>query len=187
MHKHLRIATNPSNSNYAKRLYASIRGILASGKTVVPRVVFETDDEVSALLREKSEIERHGFDNLLNVASHAMLGRRLKPCVYEKISSSIAAHWKRGTYRNKVRGPDHKPRKRGYTFVPKTRKNSAHRGVSLWSTSGKSKRWMTYSPRINGKRKTLGYFAVLEDALRCADDSFELHCGLRPNGTQKHT
>jgi len=62
---------------------------LLNGQPFTAEKVFESSDETTALLEEKRLIEHYGFANLLNTATHAFTGRKLKPEVGRLISARL--------------------------------------------------------------------------------------------------
>jgi len=186
--EHKNYALRPHLRQAQKRLYTKLRGVLAAGGDFEPRIVYETDNELDALLKEKALIERHGFDNLFNVASHAFLGRRLKPEVRTTLAECARAMWRNPDYRrknktNKGRHFDYAPKLK--LRRPKNRRSGLGlKGVSRWSAAGKSDRWMARIT-VNSVLLNLGYFAAPVDAARAYDDKAESVFGVRPNGTTK--
>lgn len=188
LNEHLKIAMNPRAPYYGRRLYQQLRGVLAQGKRIESRIVFESENELEALVEERRRIELYGFDNLFNVASHAFQGRRLKRYVKEKISQIIKDKWARGEYAGKktVKGMKF-PNKLISPNLKKPRKvalgRSGFKGVFWWETKGKTPRWGARIV-IDGKTRSLGYSDSVEQAARFYDDASEAHFGTRPNGTK---
>lgn len=186
LNDHLRRALRPETKCGQKRLYRKIRAALASGKTVSGRVVYRTDDELDSLVKESELIRHYGFDNLFNVASHAFLGRTLKPEVRADISAASRRMWADPVYRklnhtNLGKKFEYRPR-------PALRRPKNYpagkfgKGVSKWEVPGKSVRWQARIS-IGGKIKSLGYFVSDEAARAAYDDEFEKVYGKRPNRT----
>jgi len=183
---HLRRASRPEFKCGQKRLYRKMREVLALGKTIVSRVVFETDDELIALQTEADRIRSYGFENLFNVASHAFLGRTLKPEVRCDIAEASRRMWADPEYRAKnhtVKGKkfDYRPK-----FALRHPKNSPRgvfgKGVSRWKVRDKPIRWQARMSQ-NGKTVSLGYFKSPEEAATAYDNEFEKTYGKRPNST----
>jgi hypothetical protein len=188
MNDHLRRARRPEFKCGQKRLYRKIREVLAVGKEIVGRVIYETDDELGALRTESIRIQYYGFDNLFNVASHAFLGRTLKPEVRRDIAEASKRMW---------RDPDYRARNHavmGMKFVyrakPALRKPKNYppgkygKGISRRATPGKSVRWQARII-VGGKITSLGYFLTPDAAAKVYDDAFENHYGKRPNNTSQ--
>jgi hypothetical protein len=178
-------------------LYRKLSEVLQSGKAFISRIVFETDDETEALIFEHDRIEQLGFENLFNVASHAFLGRVLKPEVRQRVSQAIKGMWQRGVYKNrKVSSGFCKPNQRR-TRGPQNRRHrpkSGFQGVSCFHfryRSGKVFKQLRWGARTsvyeNGKSRTmsLGYFKSALEAATAYDNAMEQLRGVRPNGTQK--
>lgn len=73
-----------------KPFYCRLRAATSDvGKAFVERKVFETSSENEALLEESRRISFYGFENLINVASHAFTGRRMKPEVGRIIAEKL--------------------------------------------------------------------------------------------------
>lgn len=186
LYDHQKILANSRHSKYNRPLYRAMRELLSPGKVLKPRIVYETEDEVDALLHEKSLIAHYGFDRLLNAASHAFLGKRLKSAAKIEISESIKELWRCGRYaRRRARRRD-LPRKqmlRGW--FPKTRRDAKHRGVYKWHNKqrpGLTPRWVAKITE-GGKTRVLCNTTNFQMALRAYDDAAERLHGVRPNGT----
>jgi len=65
MYKHRRYALQPPSKTQLY-LYHGLSDLIASGKDFKPRKVFETDDEIEALMEERRRIRFYGVDTLLN-------------------------------------------------------------------------------------------------------------------------
>ena len=73
---------------YQRNVYKRMRVFLA-GREFEERIVFMTDDETAALLKEHDLILHYGFENLVNTQSHAFTGRKLKPEVGQIIAARL--------------------------------------------------------------------------------------------------
>jgi hypothetical protein len=187
MDDHLRRARRPDTKCGQKRLYRKLREVLGSGKSIVGRKVHETDSETDAFKTERETIQRYGFDNLFNVASHAFLGRSLKAEVRLEIAEASRRMWRDPEYRSKnhtVLGMKFAYRTKLALRKPKNYPiGKFGKGVSKWSAPGKSVRWQARIS-VNGKLKSLGYFVTPAGAACAYDDEFEMVYGRRPNSTQ---
>ncbi len=65
MYNHKRYALRPPSKTQSY-LYSKLSEVLASGKNFEPHMVFETDDEIAALVEEKRRIQIYGLENLFN-------------------------------------------------------------------------------------------------------------------------
>lgn len=187
MHRHIQRASRPTPPKSQRLLYTKLRQILEQGKQLVPHIVYETDDETDALLKEAEHIRHFGFENLLNNATHAFLGRRLKPEVKRILAERTRTMWLDPDYR--LKNKTNSGKKLSYTPRPHGHRPhnrigpSGFKGVSRWKAKGKSIRWVA-KIHHNGKR-LLGYFRLPEEAAKVYDDEFEKIYEIRPNGTQK--
>lgn len=185
LNDHLRRAKRPEFKCGQKRLYRRIREVLATGKTIEGRIVFETNDEMLALKEEARRIREYGFDSLFNVASHAFLGRTLKPEVRKDIAAASRRMWADPSYRNK----NHTVKGKRFAYRPKLalRKPKNYpigkfgKGVYCWRSRGMTR----FQARIqrNGKSVSLGYFKTSTEAAISYDNAFEKEYGKRPNNT----
>ena len=91
---HRKVLSRPSTKEYQRRVYARMRAFLA-GRSFEEEKVFETENEIKALLHERTLIEHYGFENLVNTQTHAFTGRRLKPEVGQVISKKLKAYVQR--------------------------------------------------------------------------------------------
>jgi len=92
---HQKVIDHPQNKLNQRPMYQGLRAELTPGKSFIARKVFESADEIVCLLEEQRRIHEYGFDNLLNVASHAFTGRRMKPAVGRLIASKLKAYVQR--------------------------------------------------------------------------------------------
>ena len=189
MHVHLKRALRPTPPKFQKLLYSKLRQLLKQGKQIEPRIVYETNDETSALQYEAERIRYYGFENLLNNATHAFLGRRLKPEVKRMISDSLHSLWRDPAFRKQHPAPN-LGKKFAYRPKPAMRKprnqppSNGYKGVCRWKAKGKSIRWFA-KIQINLKPHCLGYFNRPEQAAKAYDDKAEEIYGYRPNNTLK--
>lgn len=191
MHVHLKRVQQPSALNRGnKRLYAKLQEVLASGKTFVPRIVYETDDELDALNKEAERIRAIGFEKLFNVATCGFLGRKLKPEVKAEIAEASRRLWRDPAYREKQKvriGRKYPYRPKLKLRKPKNRKGkSGFKGIAYWSFSNKAPRWMARIT-INSKLQLLGYFGSPIEAATAYDDASEKTYATRPNGTKPNS
>ena len=188
LNHHAKVVSNPRHKQFNRPLYRKLRAVIETGRTFSPRIVIASDSETAALVHEHALIEKHGFSNLFNTASHAFLGRKLKPEVCAEISRAITEKWRSGAYKNKRTNAGRKfPYQPKLALrKPKDRRSAktGFKGVSEWNCTGKSKRW---TARISngGIVKSLGYFHAPIDAARAYDNAAEKYYGTRPNGTEK--
>jgi hypothetical protein len=75
---HRKVLNKPFTKEYQRSVYKRMRSFL-DGRSFIEEMVFETDDEIQALLHEQARIRHLGFENLVNTQSHAFTGRKLKP------------------------------------------------------------------------------------------------------------
>lgn len=94
LHFHHKILARPTTKMWSRPLYRRLREVLTDGKSLQSRKVFETENELEALLHEQTLISHYGFENLVNVASHAFVGRTLKPEVGDIISSRLKEYFR---------------------------------------------------------------------------------------------
>lgn len=89
MFYHRKVLKHPENKQNQRPVYRAFRELLQPGKEFVERKVFASNDETVCLLEEQRRIREYGFENLLNVASHAFTGRKLKPSVGKLIGEKL--------------------------------------------------------------------------------------------------
>ena len=74
---HRKVLAHSDTKEWRRGVYERMR-VRLNGHSFIEEKVFETEDEVAALLHERSLIDYYGFDNLVNTQTHAFTGRRLK-------------------------------------------------------------------------------------------------------------
>ena len=192
LNDHLRLAFNRKTKHFDRWIYRSIREIISLGKTIKPRIVFRTFNEIAALTEEMRRIQEYGFDNLLNTASHAFAGRMLKPHAKKLIAEASRRMWKNPEYRRKNKTSSGCSR-RGMRIEKnnKQRLTAAgtfgFKGVTLWSHLNKPPRWIVrIILNVHGgsnKIKFIGYVLSLLEGAFVYDNESERAFGTRPNKT----
>lgn len=185
-YEHRRRAFLRPTTGYPRHLWTKLRQLLIDGKDFYPRIIFETSEEDVAFKVESETINKYGLSNLFNIASHAFLGRTLKPESKQRVSDRVRSAWRDGLYanRSKRRNFGRKPMPNGW--FPKTRDGIVYRGISKWSHKhhpGKTDRWRACIT-VNGRSKLICTSTDLNVALKAYDDMAQKLHGVRPNGTQ---
>jgi hypothetical protein len=85
---HRYVLAHPQIKEFNRGVYQRMRAVL-NGSDFKEQKVFETTDEITALLKEQELIHFYGFENLVNTQSHAFTGRKLKPEVGQLIASKL--------------------------------------------------------------------------------------------------
>jgi hypothetical protein len=75
---HRYVLARPHLKEYQRGVYERMRRRIGDAQ-FEERIVYITDSEVLALLKEHDLIVKYGFENLVNTQSHAFTGRKLKP------------------------------------------------------------------------------------------------------------
>lgn len=88
---HRRVLSRPHLKEFQRGVYQRMRTFLA-GRAFVEEIVYETDDEIAALLHERQLITHYGFETLVNTQTHAFTGRKLKPEVGKLIAVRLRAY-----------------------------------------------------------------------------------------------
>lgn len=91
---HRYVLSRPLTAGYQRPVYQRMREVL-QGRAFTERKVFESTDEIAALLEEQRRIRLHGFENLVNTQSHAFTGRKLKPEVGRLIGRRLRDYTER--------------------------------------------------------------------------------------------
>jgi hypothetical protein len=79
MYYHRYILNHPNNGINNRPMYVELRRLVnLAGGDFVERIVFQTDNELAALIHESKLIHEHGIENLTNIATHAFVGRKIK-------------------------------------------------------------------------------------------------------------
>jgi hypothetical protein len=85
---HRYVLAHPQTKEFNRGVYQRMRAVL-NGSNFKEHKIFESDDEITALLKEQELIRYYGFENLVNTQSHAFTGRKLKPEVGQLIASKL--------------------------------------------------------------------------------------------------
>lgn len=74
---HAKVLRKPYTKEYSRNVYKRMRAFL-QGRDLAAEKVYESENEIEALLQEQATIQRYGFDRLVNTQTHAFTGRKLK-------------------------------------------------------------------------------------------------------------